>query len=265
MKYEVDPGEGVFYGPKIDIKIKDVLVNTLGNTIEFNEPESFKPETFRTLIQQKLDWNSWGSFGIDIALGSVIDKIATPEEHMFLPDYIHSFFATATIKNSPEKKLVKQDKFIYNKIESKRPNYFLTSPFFVMGLIGVLILFLTYSDYKKGSRNKWLDTILFTITGIIGVVILLLWFATDHEATAQNYNLLWAFVLNLFVVGQVFKSKPKTWFKKYLKFLVIMLCLLTLHWVFGIQRFAFALIPVLIALIIRYVYLLKYYSKLNTL
>ena len=250
-----------FFFDNCATKIKDVVVYTLDGNLTFNEPKPFEKKSFRTLIQDNLNWNSWGSFGIDLALGSVIDKQATAEEHMFLPEYIHTFFASATLKNSPEKNLVKQENIIYNKVESKQPNYFLISPISVLGLIGLLIIYFTYSDYKKNRRSKWLDVSLFTTTGFIGIVILLLWFATDHKATAQNYNLLWAFVLNTFVLAQVFKNKPKKWFTKYLKFLVIMLCLLTLHWVIGIQRFAFALIPVLVALFIRYIYLINFYKK----
>jgi threonyl-tRNA synthetase len=44
LKYEVDPGEGVFYGPKIDIKIRDSLnrywqVSTV--QVDFNLPQRF--------------------------------------------------------------------------------------------------------------------------------------------------------------------------------------------------------------------------------
>ena len=100
-----------------------------------------------------------------------------------------------------------------------------------------------------------------TFTGSVGVIILLLWFATDHSATAQNYNLLWAFVLNLFVIPQLFKKTIKSWFIKYLKFLVIMLCLITLHWLIGIEIFAVGLIPLLLAFFIRYIYLIKYFKS----
>ena len=246
-----------FFYDNCATKIKDVIVDGLSENVEFKEPKFFKAKTFRTLIHDNVNWNSWGSLGIDVALGSVIDKQASSEEHMFLPEYIHTFFANATIKNSPEKKLVKQEVIIFDKVETKQSNYFLTSPIFVLGLIGLIIIYLTYSDYKNNRRSKWLDVTLFITTGTIGIVILLLWFATDHSATAQNYNLLWAFVLNLFMVGQLLKSKPKAWFTKYLKFLVIMLCLLTIHWIFGVQRFALVLIPILIALLIRYIYLIK--------
>lgn len=44
LKYQVDPGEGVFYGPKIDLKIKDSLGRPWQCTtiqIDFNLPEKF--------------------------------------------------------------------------------------------------------------------------------------------------------------------------------------------------------------------------------
>lgn len=44
IAYKVDPGEGVFYGPKIDIKIKDVLGRAWQCStiqVDFNEPNRF--------------------------------------------------------------------------------------------------------------------------------------------------------------------------------------------------------------------------------
>lgn len=44
MEYEIDPGEGVFYGPKIDIKIKDCLKREWQCStiqVDFNIPERF--------------------------------------------------------------------------------------------------------------------------------------------------------------------------------------------------------------------------------
>jgi threonyl-tRNA synthetase len=45
IKYQIDPGGGVFYGPKIDIKIKDSLEREWQCTtiqVDFNLPERFK-------------------------------------------------------------------------------------------------------------------------------------------------------------------------------------------------------------------------------
>jgi threonyl-tRNA synthetase len=52
LKYQVDPGEGVFYGPKIDIKIKDSLGRAWQCTtlqVDFNVPERMQV----TYIDQK--------------------------------------------------------------------------------------------------------------------------------------------------------------------------------------------------------------------
>ncbi|GGG52892.1 lipoprotein N-acyltransferase Lnb domain-containing protein [Bizionia arctica] len=249
-----------FFFDNCATRIQDVLVKNLPSEVVFNTPKDFQPETFRTLIHNQLDTNSWGAVGIDLALGSVIDRPATPEEHMFLPKYIHTFFGEASLANS-DQNLVKESKLVYEKRETPVSKQFLFSPYVIFSILGLIILGITYSDYKKQRRTKILDLLIFSLTGLIGVLILFLWFATDHEATAQNYNLLWAFALNLFVIGQVSKQTPKVWFVKYLKFLIIMLCLLTFHWVVGIQVFAIALLPLLLPLGVRYVYLVWWFQK----
>jgi len=47
IKYKIDPGEGVFYGPKIDIKIRDILGRSWQCStiqVDFNLPEKFNIE-----------------------------------------------------------------------------------------------------------------------------------------------------------------------------------------------------------------------------
>ena len=246
-----------FFYDNCATRIRDVAEVATNNDIEFILPKSFEINTFRELIHEHVGLNTWGSFGIDIALGSVIDKEATANEYMFLPKYIHEFFGAAKMNTSED--LVLNSKTIYKEKVKKSSSKFIFSPIVVMGILAFIIIFVTYKDYKKSARSKWLDILLFGVTGIIGILLLLLWFATDHSATAQNYNVLWAVPLNIFIIAQLFKKKPKNWFKSYLKFLIIMLCLLTLHWLIGVQVFTIGLIPLLIALFIRYLYLLKYY------
>ena len=56
-----------------------------------------------------------GKFGIDLALGSVIDKKATKDDYKFLPDFIFYGFENATIKNNGEiKPLVKKTTTVLN-------------------------------------------------------------------------------------------------------------------------------------------------------
>ena len=247
-----------FFYDNCATKIRDVANSALNKGISFQKPDDYQAQSFRTLIQNNLNKNSWGSLGIDIALGSVIDREASPEEQMFLPENIHKFFAKATLQNGDP--LVSKSETLYTEKEKNTASNLWSSPLVILSLIALGILWITYSDYKKNMRIKWLDIILLTLTGLIGIFLLLLWFATDHSATAHNYNLLWAFALNVFMLGQLCRKQPNLWFSRYLKFIIIMLCLLVFHWIVGVQVFAVTLIPLLIALMIRYMYLIKYFK-----
>ena len=247
-----------FFYDNCATKIRDVLENASDTEITFTTPEDFEAKTFRGLIHEHVIRNSWGSLGIDVALGSVIDKPATPYEHMFLPKYINVFFENATLGSE---QLVKESHLLYSKQDRGVSNGFWFSPLVVFSILGAFIIWMTYTDYKNKRRNKGMDGVLFGLTGIIGILVLLLWVATDHTATAQNYNLLWAFPLNLVLMFQLFKKQVKAWVVRYLKFLVILLCLLTFHWIVGVQVFAIGLIPLLLAIFIRYIYLISYFRK----
>ncbi|MDT0557369.1 DUF4105 domain-containing protein [Ichthyenterobacterium sp. W332] len=245
-----------FFYDNCATKIRDVVNNATNNLVEFNAPKDLEHKTFRQLIYDHVDKNSWGSLGIDIALGSVIDIEAKPNEYMFLPKYIHTFFANATLASGEA--LVSSTKVLYEENVRPTKQSFLSSPMFILNIIAWIIIILTIRDYKLKKRSKWLDALIFLITGAIGISVLLLWFATDHSATANNYNLLWAFPFNLILVWVLLKKNIKKWVLGFIKFLVIMLCLLSLHWLLGVQVYALALIPILLALCIRYIYLIYY-------
>ncbi|RIA10246.1 uncharacterized protein DUF4105 [Flavobacteriaceae bacterium MAR_2010_72] len=243
-----------FFYDNCATKMRDVLLKVVDNPIKFHTPPTLEPKTFRALIHEHVNRNSWGSLGIDTALGAVIDTEASPYEHMFLPKYIYQFFAVATTNDKP---LVKSSSTLFEARTLEAQTSFITSPLSLMTLIALLILGITFRDHNNKTRTKVLDIFLFAITGILGVFVVLLWFATDHSATAQNYNLLWAFPLNLLMLIPLSKPKLGARGRKYLKFLLIMLVLLTMHWFIGIQVFAIGWIPLLIALGIRYIYIIK--------
>lgn len=244
-------------------RIRDVLAVNLGSKLSYQDKQ-YAPflYSFRELIQQRLHWNSWGSLGIDIALGAVIDRTANPWEHQFLPDYVFESLKSATItRNNKTSALIKKETTINNPGPRARNTAFLLSPFFVFLILALGIVYRTLRDSKQQKRSQWLDTVLFFVTGIVGVLLLVLWFATDHTATINNYNILWAFPVNLIFCTLLSKKTPKKWLSRYLSFLIILLTLLVVHWCTSVQVFAGALLPLLIALSIRYVYVIRYLKK----
>ena len=86
-----------------------------------------------------------------------------------------------------------------------------------------MVFWITYKDLQNNKRTKWLDFLLFFSTGLVGLLVLLLWFATDHSATANNYNFLWAFLPNVVCSFFLLKNEVKTWIKYYLILIIILL------------------------------------------
>ncbi|WP_164905195.1 lipoprotein N-acyltransferase Lnb domain-containing protein [Aequorivita ciconiae] len=250
-KYKYD-----FFFDNCATKIRDVVQRVLGNKLEYTDDYLPKNLTFRDLIQQNLNANTWGSMGIDIALGAVIDRKAKPIEYQFLPNYIYEGAAHAFIhRDNTNEPLVKATKVLFKSNPMPSQSNFLSSPLFILGIIALLIIYITFKDYLKKVRSRYLDGIIFLFTGLIGVFLLLLWFATDHTATANNYNLLWAFPISIGVTVAVVRKISSPLLKRYVFLLLLLLALLAIHWISGVQIFAIALLPLLIALAVRYIYL----------
>lgn len=251
-----------FFYDNCATKIRDVLKRTLGEDLQYNDNFVDEQYSFRELIQKNVHWNTWGSLGMGIAIGAVVDQPATAWEYQFLPDYVYRAADTATLATAPNgDALVANTVTLFNNAPTAQQVNFLTSPVFVFGLLGLLILFITFRDYKNKSRSKVTDATILFLTGIIGTVLALLRFATDHDATANNYNLLWAFPFSLFVVFAIAKTYPKTWVRRYIIFLLLLLVLLCIHWITGVQSFPPALSPLLLALAVRYGYLIAFLKK----
>ncbi|ADV49952.1 hypothetical protein Celal_2667 [Cellulophaga algicola DSM 14237] len=235
-------------------RIPDALKTVLGNKLKFEYNHLENQYTFRELIHQNLEINSWSNFGIDLALGSVIDKKATPWEHLFLPIYVYKQLPYATLNG---KKLISNDTILLKETPVKKEHNFFLSPLFWLSLIGILVCLMTLKDYKTKKRSRYLDFTLFLITGLAGILIVFLWFGTDHQATAKNFNFLWTFPLNTFIAFIVFKKSitPK-WMIPYLIVLLVCIFIAMLLWLLKVQIFSILIIPIVLALVVRYSFLI---------
>ena len=211
--------------------------------------------THRQLIQKNVPWNTWGSFGMDIAIGAVTDRPVTNKEYLFLPEYTMKALAASKINNSA---IAAPAEILYKPaVENTYTENWITSPLLVFILLAAIILYVTFQDHKKSKGITFLDKVLLGITGIIGILLALLWFATDHAPTKWNYNLLWAFPFHLLAAISLNKVKNKKWLYPYIKLAIILLALLSFHWIIGVQSYPLVLLPLLIAIAIRYIYILK--------
>ena len=244
-----------FFFDNCATRLRDVNTEVLGEIVNYNDTKLQHNFTFRDLIYQKLDNHPWGKFGIDLALGSVIDNKATAKEYTFLPEYTFNSFENAVLLNDgQESPLVKETHILYQQKEEQIKQSFFT-PLFFFSLLAILIIGITYRDYKKNKRTKIIDFLLFFSTGLAGLLVLLLWFATDHTATADNYNVFWVVAPNIIVAFFLLKDNLPTWLKKYVLVLIGLLVLTVILWLLKIQVFSLGIIPILILLTVRYLLL----------
>lgn len=236
-------------------KLKDITTTILGDKVEFNDKEIEKELSFRTLMNREIHWNTWGGFGINLALGSKLDKTANLQQYMYLPDYVYTIFKNSTVYFKNQKKpLVKKEELLLD-FPNRKQSLPLISPLLVFSIIALLGIFITYRDNKNQKRTKWIDTILLITTGLVGFIIVFLWFFTDHSTTPNNFNVLWAFSPNLIIVFLL--NKGKKWLSTYFIFLIFLLVIITIIWITNIQHFPIAVIPLLILLFVRYLFLSK--------
>lgn len=180
-KYRYD-----FFYDNCSTKMYEIIEQNI-NPITFDYQKFPKELSHRNLIHRYLQKNSWAKFGIDLALGSVIDSTASFKEYMFLPDYAWLGFSNSKVNDI---ELVKKEKYILeDKHLTQGKINFLTSPIFISLIFLVLSIF---SILKHNNFTKAWDSVLTFTLGIAGILIIFLWFFTEHSTTKNNFNIFWA-------------------------------------------------------------------------
>ncbi len=230
-------------------KIRDVIDTVFGAEVKFDGSYIKTDYTIRELTDIYLQYQPWGDLGIDIGLGLPIDKKATPYEYMFLPDYIESGFDHTTIKqNGVSVPLVKETIAVYESGAEDLPSGPI-HPLYIFSLIAILAIALSIYDFRNRKLSIWFDTFLFLIVGLVGFLLCFLWFATDHHASANNLNVLWA--LPTHVIAVVAFTKQPKWLQQYFLIVMIITSLLLISWPMLPQQLNNSLIPIVLALAIR--------------
>ncbi len=242
-------------------KIRDVVEAQCPNRVSFDLSYAKEDRTIRQLMDQFMGQQAWGDFGIDIGLGMQVDRVATPKEFMFLPFYINKAFAGATIEREGRiEPLVSYsvDAFIPEEESAHSvlitPFNFFLILFFVVGLI-------THRNLKFGRRTKWLDALLFGWAGFVGLWVMYLWIGTEHMSK-NNLNILWAVPLHLPVLIMLWKKEWMGFFRSYFLVFGYWYAILLVLWAVLPQPIHRALVPFVLALVLRSFYLSYYLKKL---
>lgn len=202
-------------------------------------------KSFRDFLSSYLKEQPWTDLGINLAMGSEIDKRINPYESMFLPDILSRELNNVRIDG---KNLVR-DEIIYNENPGHSGHFFFfLTPTFIFSILALAILL---------SKSSTIQSIIFIIVGIAGLFLLLITLFTEHLELKNNFNLLWCNPLYLVLAILLLGNK---WIK-FQKFLSILLILFIVSMAFirlnHIQNFEYGFLPIIIVLLISNLKILK--------
>lgn len=193
-----------FFFDNCATRIRDIFPHTLGNGFAFGN--TLKPGenlTFRHIINRYFYKRHWERVGVNILLGSKIDRVMSNTDIMFLPDYLRDGLAGATVNGV---QVAEKPELLLDG--SLRTGAGLNLPLVVTV---ALLLLAIIGTFMPGFAiiGRITGSMVLMVSGLLGVIIVTMWFATDHQACANNYNLLWALPTNLMLAFARRRSKDK--------------------------------------------------------
>lgn len=231
-------------------KLPEVLEKTFPDRIQFHYDFIEENITIRDLMDRYLAFQPWGDWIIDIGLGIQIDKVATPQEYLFLPDYVEKSLSKTTFqRDSLVVPLVKTVDRVYTPTPEDFKNSLFT-PFNTFMVLFFVIGFITNRDFKREKRTHWIDVLLFTFVGILAWWCVFLWAGTDH-LSKYNLNLLWAIPLHIPLIYLLKIKRFAPILSGYFLVAGIWYILLLVVWGVLPQPLHMALVPLVLTLILR--------------
>lgn len=193
-----------FFYDNCATRIRDIFPSVFGNAFLYPNvlPED-KRLTFRNIINQYFYRVHWQRFGVNIVLGSPIDKVMSNKDIMFLPDFLESGLAGATLN---QHKIASPKTLIIDGLPAASAG--VNEPLIVTFIFSLLTIvsLLIPSLHRLGSVMSFLNLF---ITGVVGCFLLVMWFATNHQACANNFNLLWALPTNIILAFTPKRNKGR--------------------------------------------------------
>lgn len=235
-------------------RLRDNLQILFPGQVTFDTSYVVSGKTTRDLMDDYLDQQYWGKFGINLGLGMQIDQETPGLIYMFLPDYIFESFGKSSIRNDSTLLPLISRTAIVNTVKPEEVAKPLLTPQNVFIILFFVIGFITNRNFKTGKRTKWVDTFLFSLAGFVGLWVAFLWLGTEH-LSKNNLNILWAIPFHLPIAFFISRPKFRRFMKSYFKIVAIWYCVLLVVWAILPQPLGMPLVPLVLAMVLRGFYI----------
>ncbi|MDE3235142.1 MAG: DUF4105 domain-containing protein [Bacteroidota bacterium] len=231
-------------------RIRDMVFNNVNGS---NVRGKITPEgtTFRNMLHEYLDKGGkpWSKLGIDILLGSPVDKKVSVKNAMFLPDYLMKGIDSTVVDHHSLIVASKNIALLETPPDTASGKY---QPLIWSMIFSLFIVWMSFTKAKwAGITLKLLDSFLLYATGIVGILLAFMWTGTDHWVCKYNYNLFWALPTN-FVAAFFIWKKPQ-FIKKYFTAAAVITGMFLAGWFIMPQQINIALLPLSIVALFRYI------------
>ncbi|NJL14650.1 MAG: hypothetical protein HC913_17710 [Microscillaceae bacterium] len=245
----------IFFYDNCATRIRDALSQSLGADFAYNASAAPRRRSFRQWVDPYLSF-SWVRLGIYLLLGVPADKMADGPRWMFLPDNLKEGLEQASIRQAGQwKPAALPTKAVFAGLGHKATSSWL-NPYLILPLIcGLMAILLAFAPFRL---TQWVDFSLFLLIGLVGVFFLLMWLGTDHSATKNNLNLLWAWPSHLVFAFYFLRKSPHYWSGRYFGVFTITQALLMTGWSFWPQSLHSSLLALSTLLMWR---ALRYYFR----
>lgn len=228
-------------------------------------PDTIAYGTFRREMRAFHRDYPWYQFGIDLALGSGLDRELRANEEMFVPTVMSDRYAKATLSDG--RRLVSDTRQLtHDSGHATLPPtpWYLTPNFWSVICFILMAAFSVFMAWKRRIL-RWLYCLWFALIGLGGCIIAFLVFASDHEATSPNMLLLWLNPLQLIVAVCVWWPRTHWPVDIMAWYNIVVLGILLIIWPFQLQSANPAFFPLMgatLALSIAYA-ILDYKQSYN--
>ncbi len=215
------------------------LLNDQPIAFTYTYPDAY---SFRDAIDRYLQYQPWSDFGIDVALGLPCDRRVWPTQAMFLPDSLKLEFHYAHQFDRPV--VARTEELLINENKFQKPRLF--TPFWVFTAAFLLLASFSIRPTQRYQVRVW-DRVFVAAIGLVGVLVCFLWFVTDHHATVNNLNILWAHPLWLWIA---FKKNHTTRSIKWVQFCAGLIVCTLIAFVILPQKLHVATLPLMLSLLL---------------
>jgi hypothetical protein len=188
-----------FFMDNCATRVRDMIERNAGAPIQF--ADNHPTESYRDLIKKFHHSFRWFDLGIDLLVGKKADVPVSSYGQMFLPEYLMEQFSKAEITIDGKSQPLVLETRTLREYPNSKLNSDLPWPAIFFGVLFLIIALISIRSFLQKKKIDWLDYWLLGLSGFSGLIIGWFTLYSEHPAMSPNYNLLWAFPLNLFFAG----------------------------------------------------------------